>query len=287
MPDFFQASYFISEIIALSGVVLNTVQIIATFRHNQKKAPFDLSVASLSFADLFSSGFTLAFMIYWHLQDNSLIKHVLIIESVNRACLQFSFLSSIFHLAFIALQRVLAVTSPLKFRSRFTTINCHRSIAVVWILSLAVSMVNFFAASIDIIGYIVLSSEVLLVMVYSIICCAVKKKDKAAQDLRSSEQNRSSAFRRIFLYSIYISLAFMLCTLPSALYATQIIERVDPSYVYEWVRWMFYLNPTVDSLLYFYFKKAKICGSRRQTVRNAALGTAELLGIKVKMPAER
>lgn len=280
MPDFFQASYFISETIATSGVVLNTVQIIRTFRHKQRKAPFDLSVASLSVADLCSSGFTLIFMIYWHLLANSLIKHYSIIDSVNRVCLQFGVLSSIFHLAFIAIQRVLAVTSPLKFRSRFTTTNCHRSIAVVWILSLAVSMVNFFASSVDIIGYIVLSSEVLLVIIYSIICCAVKKQDNAAKDLRSPEQNRSSVFRRIFLYAMYISLAFILCTLPTALYSTQIIKRVDPSYVYEWVRWMFYLNPTVDSLLYFYFQKAKVSGSYRQAAMDNSPRNCRAFGQK-------
>ena len=287
MSAFFQASYFISEIIAVTGIVLNTCQILATFKHIHKKAPFDLSVLSLSVADLFSSGFTLIFMVYWHLLDNSLIQHKSVIESVSRVCLQFSVLSSMFHLAFIAIQRVFAVVSPLKFRSRFNETYCYRSIAVVWFLSLTFSLVNFFAASSDMIGYIVLSSELLLVVTYSIICCTVKKEDNFAHALQSPEQQRSSAFRKIFLYAIYMSLAFILCTLPSALYSVKLVQRVDPSYIYEWVRWMFYLNPTVDSFLYFYFRKVKAHGSYRRSTTERSPNLEGYLNLSVRMTTLR
>ena len=265
MSDFFQASYFISEVIALSGIALNMSQIIVTCQRKCKKAPFDLSVISLSIADLFSSCFTLFFMIYWHLIHNSFIKHIPVIASINVVGLQFSVLSSMFHLGFIAIQRVFAVISPLMFRLRFTSTFCSRSVAVIWVLSLTASVLNIFVTSSDIIGYIVLSSELLLIVTYSIICFQVKKQDGTSQALQSVERHRKSAFRRIFLYSVCMSFAFVLCTLPSALYATHIVKRSDPSYVYEWVRWMFYLNPTVDSILYFYFKKGKRDSSRQHS----------------------
>ena len=265
MSDFFQASYFVSEIIAASGIALNTFQIISTFRQSNKKKPFDLSIVSLSAADLLSSVFTLIFMIHWHLAHNFLIKKASVIESVSRACLQFSVISSIFHLVFIAIERVFAVVSPMKFRTRFTTTHCYEAIAVVWILSLTCSLINFFATPSDVIGFVVLASEVLLVVTYSIICRSVKKHNNATQRLHTSAHQRSSAFRGTFFYAVYMTVAFILCTLPSALYATRIVKRMDASYVHEWARWMFYLNPTVDSLLYFYFKKGKSPAFYRST----------------------
>lgn len=282
MSVFFQASYFISEAIALSGIALNTFQIVATFRGKRKKAPFDLSVISLSIADIFSSCFTLFFMIYWHLIHNDFIPHTTAVTSVSIVCLQFSFFSSMFHLVFIAVQRVFAVISPLAFRSRFTTKFCYRSMKIIWALSLTSSVLNVFVATHDIIGYVVLASEVLLAVTYSITCCVVKKNDGKFRSMRSIEQKKCSAFRKIFLYSISMTFAFILCTLPSALYATRAIQRVDPSYVYEWVRWMFYLNPTVDSLLYFYFKKGKAQSSRQRSSNDAAKKTSAL-GMQLQM----
>ena len=257
MSSFFHASYFISEIIAASGIVLNTIQISSTFRQGNKARPFDLSIVSLSAADLLSSIFTLVFMIHWHLSHNSLIQQTSVIESVSRAFLQFSVTSSIFHLVFIAIQRVFAVVFPMQFRTRFTTRHCYEVIGVTWILSLTFSLINFFALPSDIIGYAVIVSEVLFVITYSIICLSVKKHNNATQRLRTTVHQHRSAFRGTFFYAIYMTVAFILCTLPLALYATGIVKRIDPSYVFEWARWMFYLNPTVDSLLYFYFKRGK------------------------------
>lgn len=257
MAGFFQASYFISEVIALSGVGLNAFQILSTIRGGRRRTPFDLSILSLSIADFLSSNFTFFFMVYWHLVHNSIVHLVHSIDIIGMVCMQYGIISSMFHLVFIAVQRVFAVTLPIEFRFRFTPRFCHISITFISILSLASSVLNVFVATYDIIGYVVLASEVLLVVTYSIICGVVKKRDSAMKLISAYSLEKRKIFRHTFSYSMYVSFAFILCTLPATLYSVKWIKRVDPSYVFEWVRWMFYLNPTIDSIIYFHFKKKR------------------------------
>ena len=255
MTAFFQASYFVSEAIALSGMGLNLFQIVNTIRSNRKQTPFDLSIFSLSIADLLSSNFTLVFMIYWHLLHNSIIENIHSINLISGVCLQYSIISSMLHLVFIATQRVFAVISPFRFRSWFTSKFCHIFLAIIWILSLAFSALNEFVVAPDLIGYFVLYCEAFFVVTYTLICCVVKRQDGKMNKFTSLKRQRTPVFRRSMVYSVLVTFAFIFCTLPATMYYINIIQRVDPSYIYEIVRWNFYLNPTFDSILYFYFKK--------------------------------
>ena len=261
MDDFYQASYFISEVVALLGIGMNAFQILHTVRKNSKRTPFENSIFSLSIADLFSSSFTLTFMIYWHLRHNSLLQINSDINKPVHVMLQYSILSSIFHLLYIAFLRISAVLRPLKFRLLITSRFSKISLAIIWILSLVFSIVNVFLITVDIIGFIVLSVQALLGTLYAIICCIVKKQDKAAKSLSTGSYNRPPVFRNTLLHSVFVTSAFILCTLPMALFSVSIVQRVDPSYTFEWARWMFYLNPMFDSMLYFYFSK-KLTRSR-------------------------
>ena len=255
MTDFFQASYFISEAITLLGITLNAFQILHTIRNNRKATPFDLFIFSLSVADLLSSSVALLFMIYWHLIHNSIIKNNPVIDIISIVLLQYCILSSMFHLVFIAILRVTAVVSPFKFRHLITSNLPYTLIVIIWVLSLVSSVVNVFLVALDAIGYVVSTVEALLVVIYITICCAVKKQDDSMTQLATCRQQRPPIFRHTLLHSVYVTSAFILCTLPATLFSIGAVKRVNPSYVYEWVRWMFYLNPSVDSLLYFYFAK--------------------------------
>ena len=261
MTEFFQVSYVTSEVIALFGIGLNAFQLLHTCRKNRKQTPFERSIFSLSIADLLSSSFTLAFMIYSHLWHNSLLQINSDITKSIAVLVQYSILSSIFHLLFIALIRITAALWPLKFRLHITSRFSNMSIATIWILSLVLSNVNVFLTTADIIGYILVSTQALFLATYIIICCVVKKQDEAAKRLSTGSQNRPFVFRYTLLHSLFVTSAFILCTLPAALFYVDVLNRFDQSYVYEWARWMFYLNPMADSMLYFYFSK-KLTRSR-------------------------
>ena len=255
MDDFFQASYFVAEVIALLGIGLNAFQILHTVRKNSKRTPFESSIFSLSIADLLSSSLTLAFMIYWHLQHNSFLHNTEKIDKVISVFQQYYILSSIFHLLYIAFIRITAVLLPIKFRLLITSRFSNTSIAIIWIMSLVFSIINVFLITADIIGYIVLLIQTLFIATYTIICCIVKKQDEAAKKLSTGSQNRPPAFRHTLLHSVFVTSAFIMCTMPMALFSVGIVKRVDPSHSFEWARWMFYLNPMFDSMLYFYFSK--------------------------------
>ena len=255
MENFYQASYFISEVIALLGIGLNAFQILHTVRKNRKQTPFERSIFSLSIADLFSSSFTLAFMIYWHLWHNSLLQINSDITKPIAVMVQYSILSSIFHLLCIAFIRITAVLWPIKFRLLITSRFSNISISIIWILSLVFSIINVFLITTDIIGFIVLLTQALFIATYTVICCIVKKQDEAAKRLSTGNQNRTPVFRHMLFHSVFVTSAFIMCTLPMALFSVGIVNRVDPSYVFEWARWMFYLNPMFDSMVYFYFSK--------------------------------
>ena len=255
MDDFYQVSYFISEVIALLGIGLNAFQILHSMRKNSKRTIFDSSIFSLCIADLLSSSFTFAFLIYLHLLHNSFLQRNKKIYEMISALQQYSILSSIFHLLYIAFIRITAVVWPIKIRILITSRFSRISISIIWILSFVFSIVNVFLITADIIGFTVLSTQALFVAIYIIICCAVKKQDIAANRLSAGSQNRPPVFRHAFLHSVFVTSAFILCTLPAALFYVGILNRLYQSYVYEWARWMFYLNPMADSLLYFYFSK--------------------------------
>ena len=255
MAEFFQASYFIAEVIALLGIGLNAFQILHTVRKNRKQAPFESSILSLSIADLLSSSFTLAYMMYWHLWYNALLQINSDINKAMEVMVQYSILSSIFHLLYIAFIRITAVLWPMKFRLLITSRFSSISLSIIWILSFGFSNINEFLITSDIIGYIVISAQALLFAIYTIICCTVKKQDKSANRLSAASQRRPPVFRRTLRHSVSATSAFILCALPMALFYVGIVKRVDPSYSYECARWMFYLNPMIDSMLYFYFSK--------------------------------
>ena len=255
MDNFFQVSYFISEVIALHGVGLNAFQILHTVRKTSKRTPFESSIFSLSIADLLSSSFTLAFMIYLHLLHKSFLQKNKRIYDVISALQQYSILSSIFHLLYIAFIRILAVVWPIKVRILITSRFSIISISIIWILSLVFSIINVFLITADIIGYIVLSTQALFVAIYTIICCIVNQQDKTARRLPAASQNRPPVFRQTLQHSVFVTSAFIICTLPAALFYVGILNRANPRYIFEWARWMFYLNPIFDSMLYFYFSK--------------------------------
>ena len=255
MKEFFQASFFISEVVALLGIGLNAFQILQTVRKNSKRTPFESSIFSLSIADLLSSSSALAFMIYWHLRHNSLLQFNSDINKVVNVMLQYSILSSLFHLLYITLIRIFAVLWPIKSRLLITSRFSNISIGTIWILSLVFSIINVFLITADIIGFIVISTQALFIAIYTIICCIVKKQDGAASRLSTASQNRSPVFHHTLQHSVFVTSAFIVCTLPMALFSVGIVNLVDPSYLYEWARWMFYLNPMFDSISYFYFSK--------------------------------
>ena len=233
MDDFFQASYFISEVIAILGIGLNAFQILHTVRKSSKQTPFESSIFSLSIADLLSSTLTLAFMIYWHLQHNSFLRNKEKIDKVISVFQQYYILSSIFHLLYTAFIRITAVLLPIKFRLLITSRVSNTLIAIIWIMSLVFSVINVFLITADIIGYIVLLIQTLFIATYTIICCIMKKQDLAAKRLSTGSQNRPPAFRDTLLHSVFITSAFILCTMPMALFSVGIVKRVDPSHSFE------------------------------------------------------
>ena len=255
MENFYQASYFISEVIALLGIGLNAFQIFHTVRKNRMQTPFERSIFSLSIADLFSSSFTLAFMIYWHLWHNTLLQINSDISKIIAVIVQYPILSSTFHLLYIAFIRITAVLWPIKLRLLITSRFSSISISVIWILSFVFSIVNVFLIIADIVGFIVLLTQAFFIATYTVICCIVKKQDEAAKRLSTGSQNRPPAFRHTLFHSVFVTSAFIMCTLPMALFSVGIVNRGDPSYIFEWARWMFYFNPMFDSMVYFYFSK--------------------------------
>eukprot|EP00795_Rhopilema_esculentum_P015098 gene15098-6274_t len=260
MNAFYQASYFLSELIALTGIILNASQIVKTLQTKGKKSAFELTILSLSTADFLSSIFTVSHIVYWHLKDNYLASHKPSLDFVSQIGLQFGILSSIFHLVFIATQRTFAAVSPLKFRLHFTISFCNGCLVVIWALSFGLSAVNVFAITkADIIGYFCVISEASLLVTYTITCYIIKRQNRMARVLSSRSHTRKSTVRAAFLHSISVTFAFILCTLPAALFHINVLKRVSSTdYLYEWVRWMFYMNPTLDSVLYFYFKRKQI-----------------------------
>ena len=121
--------------IGILMAILNIAEIIIILKIKRKKKVYEILLLSLSVSDCmlsFSNGFL------YVLYGTNACKYEVLLETAFTLYI-FSVLSSIFHISLIALDRLLAVSRPLKHKVFSTRKKAYLSSGLLWILAILIS----------------------------------------------------------------------------------------------------------------------------------------------------
>ena len=236
-------------IFSLLAIILNLAQIALMIYKKKTKVPFEKTLLSLALADFLVSTSQCLFFALIYLQFRGFFTIPLAVVGVLASLVGFSIYSSLFHSIFIAVQRIYAVLLPIKFRIHFTLEVCLVSLVIIWVVSLTLSVLVIYLRNFTGHPYILLAASGVLVLCYTLICYRVRlQRSRVSISANSRQQNDSTC--RTLVYSVLVTAAFLLCTLPTAVY---ILNRSISVFALKFTELMLTLNPVVDSLLYFAF----------------------------------
>ena len=234
------------------GFIANAIQIILTCRDkSQTKSVFGPVLLSLCIADLIISVVILLTGITCFLGIYMLIDAVTLNAIIGPLYLAavFSIASSLTHIAFIAIQRLLAVVFPLKVKQIITKTRCFLVLILLWLISVAstiIMYINQFLGTLSIISIGGVASVVLLIA-YPTICYKIMKGNVASNVSEEMQRRRRQSERGVMVYSVLITVICIVCSTPMAL-----MSFLDyPLFLQEITYFLSSVNPFLDTMLYF------------------------------------
>lgn len=263
-------NYAIRTTIGITGFVLNLTQAASIIRKKKIQSAFEVTLLSLSVADITVSLITTIYYVKFLLFINQAIDGRFIPEFIylNGIAFYLSLTSSLLHVCFIALQRLVAVLFPFQFHRHFTRNYSFCVLGLIWLVSgsYIVLMVLKYYRVYEVLSYVVIICSVILILAYSLICKRVSKRVDFSITRITAQQNRS-----VILHSFCITVAFVICNLP---FAVDVLNGFAVSKVFRNIaEWLLHLNVLVDPVIYFMFDRFKmklanccLCFARRNRV---------------------
>ncbi len=248
------------------GVIANIAQLVISSRDkNRNKTPFGLVLLSLNIADLLASVVTclmgtVYFLILFMVIDLVLFKTLM--EAV-RIFLALSVTSSFTHIGFIAVQRVIAVAFPFKVKQILTKSRCCIILVLLWIVSLALAGIIFRFGFKSLAGISMVVGFALMIL-YSVVGYKTMKRNIVSTADEDLQSRRRQVEREVLVYSIPVTVVFIVCNYPKSL--DQFF--IYPPYLHLTADFLHYVNPSLDTLLYF---MSSYCRRKTQRQREIVL----------------
>jgi len=176
----------------------------------------------------------------------------------------FFILVSHFHVSAIAVERIVAVSKPLKY-SVFTTQKCKiLTISLVWVLALLIAPALTLAqkySSKGMAGQHVLASTIvaacILVFVsYMLLTYLLIKRDRVMKELAQPEQKKQLRDRQATLFCLLFGFAFLICMMPYAIGLFNAVDLFHPFQIILLTAYHF-VNPIVYFVKYFFNGRAR------------------------------
>ena len=232
--------------IGVTGVALNSLEMIMILKGGQYRVPFQMSVLSLAVADFLTS-LTVAIcsVLIFSLKIGS--QDYQMAESFYILVVIFSTISSQLHVIFITIQRLIAVLFPFNCKRIMTSFRCGLMLALIWVLSLVVTGLikyMFFAVNaLTIVSGVVIGFSYILI-VYRI-------RNRPITSNRDSTKGLD-----LILYSGILFILFVACYFPFTIYTFIKGYKTDNG---PWIiiYYMYWLNIVTNPLVYFLFKMFK------------------------------
>ncbi len=235
-----------------TGLIADVVQLILE-RHgeNRNKSIFGYSLLRLNIADILASLIVLLLGVANTLAKCRFIDDSLFEELSNTLIelIIFSLISSFTHVIFIAIQRFIAVASPLRVKQIITKTRCRIILATLWLVSIALVLIACFYEIVSVaFVYLIITTAVMLIVMYSIICFKTLKRGVVNIENEEMRRRRQRSNKDVLLYSVSITCIFIISTVPSVIGPyfiafPPVIEILNNVFIS--------LNPFFDTLLYF------------------------------------
>ena len=244
--------------------VLNIVEIAMIAKIRRKKRIYEIILLSLSMSDcMFGLSNVVVSSIY--LSNTNSYGELLETAYISYA---FFILTSIFHLIYIAVDRVMIVLKPLQYKSIFTSKRQKIGIAILWILAFVIGVTTYTAYELTemepavsdrqnqpvsqnnfqkdiqlVLSIVIVVLDFSMVVSYGIIIYRMSYKK------RKKLTPKSAKHERLPILCVLIAAVFVLFTMPYA------ITRVSFGSVPFWANFILLLNSGMNSLVYFFRQK--------------------------------
>ena len=244
--------------------VLNIVEIAMIAKIRRKKRIYEIILLSLSMSDcMFGLSNVVVSSIY--LSNTNSYGELLETAYISYA---FFILTSIFHLIYIAVDRVMIVLKPLQYKSIFTSKRQKIGIAILWILAFVIGVTTYTAYELAemepavsdrqnqpvsrnnfqkdiqlVLSIVIVVLDFSMVVSYGIIIYRMSYKK------RKKLTPKSAKHERLPILCVLIAAVFVLFTMPYA------IARVSFGSVPFWANFILLLNSGMNSLVYFFRQK--------------------------------
>ena len=244
--------------------ILNIVEIAMIGKIRLKKRIYEIILLSLSVSDcMFGLSNVVVSSIY--LSNTNSYGELLETAYISYA---FFILTSIFHLIYIAVDRVMIVLKPLQYKSIFTSKRQKIGIAILWILAFVIGVTTYTAYELTemepavsdtqnqpvsqnnfqkdiqlVLSIVIVVLDFSMVVSYGIIIYRMSYKK------RKKLTPKSAKHERLPILCVLIAAVFVLFTMPYA------IARVSFGSVPFWANFIVLLNSGMNSLVYFFRQK--------------------------------
>ena len=244
--------------------ILNIVEIAMIGKIRLKKRIYEIILLSLSVSDcMFGLSNVVVSSIY--LSNTNSYGELLETAYISYA---FFILTSIFHLIYIAVDRVMIVLKPLQYKSIFTSKRQKIGIAILWILAFVIGVTTYTAYELTemepavsdtqnqpvsqnnfqkdiqlVLSIVIVVLDFSMVVSYGIIIYRMSYKK------RKKLTPKSAKHERLPILCVLIAAVFVLFTMPYA------IARFSFGSVPFWANFILLLNSGMNSLVYFFRQK--------------------------------
>ncbi len=242
-------SWAICRIIAgCLGILSNIVQIVLISRSRDKRTVFAMTLLSLSVADLLTSILlSVTACLNFPLNLLNIANHDWF-SIIRTFGVFFSIATSGLHILFIGIQRLCVVMFPLRFKRIFTKFRSRVALVAIWVICAGPSpLVDVLPRSMNLYaGYFLIVECIVLVFLYGLLCYKMQRNKR--RPMLTSTNRKSNA--RIFLHSLAVLSAFLICNLPLALVFAFYFRGFE-ALEYKIGTFLMGLNPLLDSMVYF------------------------------------
>ena len=224
----------------ISAVIANVAKIAFLYRPRRKLSAFEITLLSLSLANIicglcfFFLPLTIMVVSKYFLNPSGVAAGLTLV-AINEIFMEFSVSSSLLHIIIITLERLLAVTFPLKRKQLVGKKWPVLCVITVWVVS-AVFTGTVWVSSGPmpwrytllesprdfVLPYVVIITGIILILTYGFIIAKIKKaRDTLSTDnQKHSDQNAKTKRRNekaLVFNATTVTACFILCTWPSAI----------------------------------------------------------------------
>lgn len=281
------AYHFPQILLAFLGLIMNISGIYMKRKRRGKHFPSEYLLISLCISDLIFCLFVFIMMVMVMIQEKTDLLRDSHLDMVIIPILQFTVLASIIHVLAIAFERVFAFSLPLRHLVFACKRNIKKIVITIWVATILVNtgllgyQFQHRGMSSDtecdhelmasrVVGIFMYTSALLLIVMYSILTYQLEKQTKFTKNMHKSQREancmqstkqREKMETAAFFMAVFISVAFLVCTIPFA--TVSILGISNPSSQLESAsECLLICNSILNPLIYLW--RGFWCNTRRK-----------------------